>query len=211
VLASAFIKSGGAANEVLMADGSVRTDFVTSAGAKATSVDHTATPEVSVETKDGKPIFSFKIPKGVPGKDGSDGKNGSQGPQGPTGPQGPQGDPGEDGQDGVGISTVTINENNELVVTLSNGTPINLGNVKGDKGDTGADGKDGDKGDTGPQGLQGEQGPQGETGATGATGPQGSAGITPRLRVGEDNYWYVSYDNGTTWASLNVKATGANG
>ena len=55
------------------------------------------------------------------------------------------------------------------------------------------------------------QGPQGEPGATGSTGPQGPSGITPQLKVGEDNYWYVSYDNGTTWASLNVKATGADG
>ena len=61
-------------------------------------------------------------------------------------------------------------------------------------------------GSTGPQGPQGEQEPQGETGAT---GPQGPAGITPQLKVGEDNYWYVSYDNGTTWANLNVKAPGA--
>lgn len=57
-------------------------------------------------------------------------------------------------------------------------------------------------------GTTGSQGPQGETGAT---GPQGPSGITPQLKVGEDNYWYVSYDNGTTWASLNVKATGTDG
>ena len=98
--ASTIKKLGGTGDQVLMADGSVRTDFITSAGANATSVDHTAAPEVSVETKDGKPIFSFKIPKGVPGKDGSDGKNGSQGPQGPTGPQGPQGDQGVQGIQG---------------------------------------------------------------------------------------------------------------
>lgn len=27
------------------------------------------------------------------------------------------------------------------------------------------------------------------------------------LEVGDDGYWYASYDNGTTWASLGVKAT----
>jgi hypothetical protein len=44
-------------------------------------------------------------------------------------------------------------------------------------------------------------------GSIGPQGEQGPAGITPQLKVGEDNYWYVSYDNGITWANLNVKAT----
>ena len=35
--------------------------------------------------------------------------------------------------------------------------------------------------------------------------------MTPQLKVGEDNLWYVSYDNGTTWISLGVKATGDTG
>ena len=50
----------------------------------------------------------------------------------------------------------------------------------------------------------GEQGPQGEKGEQ---GPQGNPGVTPQLKIGEDNYWYVSYDNGVTWESLGVKAT----
>ena len=33
-------------------------------------------------------------------------------------------------------------------------------------------------------------------GPAGAQGEQGPSGITPQLKVGEDNYWYVSYDNG---------------
>lgn len=34
----------------------------------------------------------------------------------------------------------------------------------------------------------------------------------PKLRINADtNYWEVSYDNGTTWESLDVKATGENG
>ena len=45
----------------------------------------------------------------------------------------------------------------------------------------------------------------------GAKGDKGDDGITPELRIGEDNYWYVSYDNGATWMSLNVKATGPQG
>lgn len=33
----------------------------------------------------------------------------------------------------------------------------------------------------------------------------------PRFKIGEDNGWYVSYDNGTTWEALGAKATGSNG
>ena len=35
--------------------------------------------------------------------------------------------------------------------------------------------------------------------------------VTPMLQIGEDDYWYVSYDNGVTWTSLGVKATGDKG
>ena len=45
----------------------------------------------------------------------------------------------------------------------------------------------------------------------GDTGEKGDPGITPQLKIGEDNYWYVSYDDGATWASLGVKATGEKG
>ena len=43
---------------------------------------------------------------------------------------------------------------------------------------------------------------------TGAKGDKGDDGITPQLKIGEDNLWQVSYDNGATWVSLGVKATG---
>lgn len=42
-----------------------------------------------------------------------------------------------------------------------------------------------------------------------AVGADGKDGITPLLKV-ENEYWYISYDNGTTWAQL-CKATGENG
>jgi hypothetical protein len=44
------------------------------------------------------------------------------------------------------------------------------------------------------------------------TGQEGGLGITPRLRIDPDtNYWEVSYDNGNSWTSLGVKATGKDG
>ena len=45
--------------------------------------------------------------------------------------------------------------------------------------------------------------------AQGFDGQNGSNGITPRLKI-EDDYWYISYDNGNTWEKLG-KATGADG
>ncbi len=37
------------------------------------------------------------------------------------------------------------------------------------------------------------------------------AGNTLQVKIGEDNFWYVSNDGGATWTSLGVKATGADG
>lgn len=51
----------------------------------------------------------------------------------------------------------------------------------------------------------------GKDGKDGAKGDKGETGTTPRLKIGEDNLWQVSYDNGATWVSLGVKATGATG
>lgn len=48
-------------------------------------------------------------------------------------------------------------------------------------------------------------------GKDGAKGDKGETGTTPQLKIGEDNLWYVSYDNGETWVSLGVKATGDTG
>ena len=45
--------------------------------------------------------------------------------------------------------------------------------------------------------------------AVGIDGENGTNGITPELKV-EDDYWYISYDNGATWAMLG-KATSENG
>lgn len=45
--------------------------------------------------------------------------------------------------------------------------------------------------------------------ANGIDGGDGIDGITPRLKI-ENDYWYVSYDNGSTWIELG-KATGEDG
>lgn len=87
--------------------------------------------------------------QGVAGKDGKDGINGTNGVDGKDG---------TDGKDGVGINTVNITEDGKLNITLTNGTTLNLGTIKGEKGDKG------DKGDAGAQGEKGEKGDKGDTG-----------------------------------------------
>ena len=52
-------------------------------------------------------------------------------------------------------------------------------------------------------------GVNGTNGSNGANGTNGVDGITPRLKI-ENDYWYVSYDNGVSWQQLG-KATGEDG
>lgn len=57
--------------------------------------------------------------------------------------------------------------------------------------------------------AQGTDGQNGTNGNNGTNGSDGQDGITPRLKI-ENDYWYVSYDNGITWQQLG-KATGEDG
>lgn len=68
-----------------------------------------------------------------------------------------------------------------------------------------------EKGDKVPaQGERGPQGAPGEDGSDGDDGAPGKDGVTPKLRIGDDGYWYVSYDKGATWEKLGL-ATGTPG
>ena len=50
----------------------------------------------------------------------------------------------------------------------------------------------------------------GADGQDGQDGQDGAAGITPQVRINaETNLWELSYDNGATWVSLGIPATGA--
>ena len=78
------------------------------------------------------------------GQDGQDGKDGQNGADGQDGRDGING---KDGKDGVSVTGVTINDENKLVITLSEGEPIiidkSLMGATGAAGADGADGKDG--------------------------------------------------------------------
>ena len=69
---------------------------------------------------------------GINGKDGRDGKNGKDGrdgKDGKTGPQGPKGQDGVDGVDGVSVVNAHIDFDGSLIIDLSTGTAINVGEV----------------------------------------------------------------------------------
>ena len=66
---------------------------------------------------------------------------------GATGPQGPQGNVGNTGATGNGITAATVNGSGNLLLTYSNTSTQDLGNIQGSIGPTGA------TGDTGAQGT----------------------------------------------------------
>lgn len=98
----------------------------------------TVTKTTSTE---GNLLFVIGVPQGIRGDKGDTGETGATGPQ------------------GVSVTNATVNEDGDLVITLSAGEPINAGSV------------------IGPQGIQGEVGPTGasvdrieRTSGTGAPG-----------------------------------------
>ena len=74
---------------------------------------------------------------------------------------------------------------------------------------TGKDGANGQPGAPGADGQPGAPGTDGEDGEQGKPGQDGKDGITPLLKI-EDDYWYISYDNGKNWQKL-YKAVGEDG
>lgn len=103
------------------------------AGSSVT-VTKTTSPE-------GDLLFVIGVPQGIQGDKGETGETGATGPQ------------------GVSVTNATVNEDGDLVITLSAGEPINAGSV------------------IGPRGIQGEVGPSGasvdrieRTSGTGAPG-----------------------------------------
>jgi hypothetical protein len=66
---------------------------------------------------------------GKDGRDGKDGKAGRDGINGKQGPQGPKGQDGIDGLDGVSVANANIDFDGSLIIALSDGTEINVGEV----------------------------------------------------------------------------------
>jgi hypothetical protein len=67
--------------------------------------------------------------KGEPGRDGKDGPAGRDGLSGRDGQNGQNGKDGQDGEDGVSVTDAKIDFDGSLVITLSTGREINVGEV----------------------------------------------------------------------------------
>lgn len=145
-------------------DGRIK-DFQVKNGSKGTKGDKGDTGE---KGEDGAP--------GLNGRDGVDGKNGINGIDGKDGKDGLNGLDGKDGTDGISIVEVTINDNNELVLTFSDNTTRNLGVVVGADGKDGQDGKNGLDGTNGTNGVNGQDGKDGKDGQNGLDGKDGQDG-----------------------------------
>lgn len=127
------------------------------------------------------------------GKDGRDGKDGKDGVNGQNGKDGRDGIDGQDGSDGntpvVGVAQYT---DGNYYWTLNGSWLLdNKGNMIPATGENGKDGHDG------------------KDGADGTDGADGQNGVTPQLKI-EDGNWFVSTDNGATWAMLG-RAVGEDG
>ena len=125
--------------------------------------------------------------KGDQGVQGEKGEKGDQGVQGEKGDAGLGGADGKDGKDGTGINNIEISNDGNLLITLTNGTSLNLGNIKGAKGDQGIQGEKGDKGDAGLGGADGKDGTNGTDGVGVASSEINSLGEL-----------VIKYSDGTT-------------
>ena len=160
-------------------------------GVGVASSEINALGELVITYSDGNTVNLGKVVgnDGAKGEQGLQGVKGDKGDKGDAGINGTDGIDGTNGVDGVGITDVTINADNELVLSFSNGNVINLGNIKGAKGD---------KGDTGLKGADGINGANGVDGV----------GIQ-NVDVSADGALTVTLTNGTVLNLGNIK--GADG
>lgn len=127
---------------------------------------------------------AITIYNGNDGKDGKDGNNGLDG---------------KDGNDGYTPVIGVKKDADGLYYWTVDGEWLLDGDGMKVRA-SGIDGKDGTNGTNGTNGTDGTDG---------TDGTNGENGITPLLKI-ENEYWYVSYDAGTSWQILG-KATGDKG
>ena len=159
---------------------------------------------------------------GAQGEQGIQGEKGDKGEQGIQGEKGDTGAAGQDGKDGVGIENINI-VSGKLTITLTSGTKLELGNIRGEKGDKGETGAAGEKGETGngisdatinasgelvltysdgqSENLGTVRGAKGEKGDTGAAGRDGQDGKDGKgvasAVINEEGKLVITYSDGT--------------
>ena len=138
------------------------------------------------------------------------GPQGPQGIQGVQGIQGNQGNPGTDGVDGtngvdgVDVSSATIT-NDELILTLSDASTINAGNVRGPQGIQGIQGIQGVAGPAGPTGPPGADGIDGTNGTNGTNGTDGADGVDVSSATITNDELILTLSDATTINAGNVR------
>lgn len=105
-------------------------------GSRLTTSATTVLPTVAATTSTVQQVFTAPQlvvpgPKGDLGLTGRPGPQGPIGPIGVTGPQGPAGINGTNGTNGVGVQTLSVNQQGNLIVTLTNSTTVDAGYVVG--------------------------------------------------------------------------------
>ena len=90
--------------------------------------------------------------------DRPDPEKGEKGSPGADGEQGEKGASGEPGPEGRGIAAVTVSDEGDLMVKMTDGEEVNAGRVRGERGEKGDRGEAGDRGERGEKGLPGADG-----------------------------------------------------
>ena len=151
--------------------------------------------------------------QGEKGETGPIGATGENGPQGPSGEKGEQGPAGENGN---GILNITLTSSNDLIdtytISYTNGTFSTFNVVNGNDGLNGITPLFKIENDCLLVSYDNGEYYKNLGNIKGTSGEKGDDGITPLLKINsKSNEWEVSYDNGFSWTSLNVKATGETG
>ncbi len=151
-------------------------------------------------TENGKTIgytITFAKAQSITIYHGKDGQNGADGKDG------------TDGKDSDYVPTIGVKQDADGIYYWTLDGEWLLDDAGNKIKAQGIDGKDGVDGEDGADGENGKDGEDGQNGTNGINGADGKDGITPQLKI-EDDYWYVSYDNGASWTQLG-KATGEDG
>ena len=154
-------------------------------------------------TENGKTIgytITFAKAQSITIYHGKDGQNGADGKDGQDG---------ADGKDSDYVPAIGVKKDTDGIYYWTLDGEWLLDDAGNKIKAQGVDGKDGVDGEDGADGENGKDGEDGKDGTDGINGADGKDGITPQLKI-ENDYWYVSYDNGASWTQLG-KATGEDG
>ena len=150
------------------------------------------TPEFKVE--DGILYITYDVDKADADKvwvelGNVKGDKGDKGETGADGTPGQNGTNGTDGKDGLGVKSVEINAEGHLIITYTDDTTKDLGNVMGTDGTNGTNG------------------------SNGTNGTDGVDGKTPTFKLEENGDIYLRYDESEEWTLLGniMGQTGAPG